>query len=523
MSDPSRQETLTNAMQVMVAALRPDRALILSSPHGQDYQIEGAHGLEKCVGLAEAPMSTTVFRKVFHSAQPLWTADASRHPDFRDAASLQVSDVRSIVAAPLFHPSHGVWGILYADRQARSPAFLHDDLKWLLTCARRLEATLFEGERLDIPLPDKQQRARPMVAAAPAPVSATPNLTSAPRGRSVSLFLRSLATMLKVGLPVTECFACLVRDQEDPRMVEVVEHLAARIHQGRPLSKALQSFPRVFNAFQVEMVRTGEESGTLQEVLELLADYQERSQAQAHRLRSALIYPAFVLGLCLLGAVLIPPLLLKGQLEFLQASGATIPLLTRALMTFSNWAAWPGTWLTLVLGLGALGWWMGPAPGGQSRRNRVQFLAEGVPVLGALSRQAMQARLARALYLSLRAGQNLLEGLAQAVRVAGHQRLNGQAQQLVEDIKSGAGLTEALGRTNCFDPSFLALLEVGEQAGQLEGILLGLARVAEEELTRWLESLPALIEPLLTMLVGAIVAVFLIATLSPTLSLLKAL
>ncbi|MCA9794779.1 MAG: type II secretion system F family protein [Candidatus Eremiobacteraeota bacterium] len=523
MIDPSRQETITSAMAVMVAALRPDRALILSSPHGQDYQIEGSHGLEKCVGLAEAPLSSTVFRKVFHSAQPLWTADARRHPDFRGASSLQVSEVRSIVAAPLFHPSHGVWGILYADRQARSPAFLHDDLKWLLTCARRLEATLFEGELLDIPLPDKQERARPVVAAAPAPLTAAPILHSTPRSRSVSLFLRSLATMLKVGLPITECFACLARDQEDPRMVEVVEHLATRLHQGRPLSKAMQSFPRVFTAFQVEMVRTGEDSGNLQEVLELLADYHERGQAQSQRLRSALVYPAFVLGLCLLGAVLIPPLLLKGQLEFLQASGATIPWLTRALMGFSAWAAWPGTWLALSLTLGALGWWLAAAPGSQGRRNRLVWLAEGLPVLGPLLRQVMQARLARALYLSLRAGQNLLEGLSQAVRVGGHQRLGQQTEALVESIKSGAGLTEALRQTDCFDSSFLALLEVGEQAGQLESILLGLARVAEEELARWLESLPALIEPLLTMLVGAIVAVFLIATLSPTLSLLKAL
>lgn len=502
------------ALQAMVAELRPDRALILSRAKGAGLVVEGCYGLEPDHVLTGGPVSLTVFSLVFDKATPLWTADARRHPELKDSFSLQVSDILSVVSAPLFHPEEGVSAILYADRKVRSAAFGHEDIQWLVSCARQLEEALF-GQRGFHP-PERaassRRRALPQARAVERPLA----LKRTPRARSVIVFLRSLAAMMNVGVPLGEAFATLGRHSDDSAMAEVVADLGRRVMEGRPLSKAMQSHPRVFSAFQVEMARTGEQSGRLVSVLEQLAAQGEKAHALELRLRSALVYPGLVLMLCLLGTLTFPPLLLRGQLEFLAGAGVALPLLTRVVMSLCHMVSSPVFWGVLVVLLVGVARLRGL--GGRLRRS-----AYGWPVVGGLLLQVSQLRLCRAMRLSGRAGLSLLPALEQSLKVSGDPKLLSRLGEVREVLIGGGTLAEALAHSGRLDGTFLAMVRVGEEAGNLDAALQGLEQLLEVNFDSAVERMMGLLEPLLILLVGLLVGVFVLAGFLPTMSLIQTL
>jgi type IV pilus assembly protein PilC len=498
----------------MVSELRPDRALILSRPKGAGLVVEGCYGLEPDHVLTGGPVSMTVFSLVFDKATPLWTADARRHPELKDSFSLQVSEILSVVSAPLFHPEEGVSAILYADRKIRSAAFNHEDIQWLVSCARQLEEAIFGQRAFQSPqrLTSSRRRAMQTVRRAEGPAG----LKGTPKSRSVIVFLRSLAAMMNVGVPLGDAFSTLSQHSDDTAMTAVVADLGRRVLGGRPLSKAMQSHPRVFSAFQVEMARTGEQTGRLVTVLELLATQGEKSQALELRLRSALVYPGLVLMLCLLGTLTFPPLLLRGQLEFLAQAGVALPLLTRMVMGLCQMVSSPLFWvmlLALALGLSRL-----KGLAGWLRRG-----AYGWPGVSWLMMQVSQLRLCRSLRLSQRAGLSLLPALEQSLRVSGDPHLLARLPEVREVVMAGGTLAEALARSGRFDKTFLAMVRVGEEAGSLEASMQGLEQLLEVQLDSAIEQLMGMLEPVLMLLVGVLVGLFVLAGFMPTMSLIQTL
>ena len=516
------------ALAAMVDCLRPDRALVLRGSTSRDLRVEGAHGLPAKGALESGFVSLTVFSKVINSAESLWTADARQHPELKDSFSLQMSEIRSIVSTPIFHPQTGVWGMLYADRKADSSSYKLDDLKWLLLCARRLEDSLFEGKTFD----NEQLRrsgVAPKPAARPAMQRATPQVETVtdhgvrlrPSPRSVTMFLRSISVMLRCGVPLAETFAVLSSNEEDDAMREVLDLMCARVLAGRPLSKSMQSFPRAFSSYQVSVVRAGETSGRLPEVLEMLSLLAEKHHALSMRIRSALTYPLAVLVFCLGGAVLVPPFLFRGHLEALQASGMPLPILTRALIAFSDALQHPIVWILMLAATVAMvvyGRHLNERPQWRARLTSALLSA---PVLGAVLQQAVSSRFARTLALGIRSGLSAVPALEQAAEVAEDPGI--RSEELRESLLSGGSIASALRQTGRFDRMFLAMVESGEEAGRLEELLLWQANLAESEIEHSVDRFTSMLEPLVLLLVGIIVGLVLVATMLPTLQLLQGL
>ncbi len=521
---------MNDAMLAMVTYLRPQRALILSRPVGYDFKIGASHGLSSDA-LRYEFVSMTAFEKVYSTGESLWTADAQVHPDLGQSFSLQLSDIRSIVSTPIFHPRDGVWGLLYADRKTDEPPFRLDDLKWMLLCARRLEDALFEDKGFDAaslrqagetvrPSPNRVlARAIDERPKAQVETVTGSRVAAKPSARSTIIMLRSMGVMFRCGVPMAEIFAVLLCDHDDPAMQQVLEAMSRKVLAGRPLSKAMQSFPKVFSAFQINMVRAGETSGNLPGVLEMLSELAEKNHGLALKIRSALVYPLFLLVVCLGGAILVPPFLLKGQLDMLRGSNIELPLLTKMLIAFSDLVQMPILWLIALVTVVGAAVAIKRSSATIDWVRKLRSLAFRVPFVRSVLKEEMKARFSRALAMGIKAGQTAVPALQQAADVSGDPDLD--AEELRQGVMSGGGLTRALADTGRFDSMYLAMVETGEESGRLDELLLWQAEMAEAELEYRIEQFTSILEPLVLLIVGIIVGCVLVATMMPTMQLLQ--
>ena len=334
-----------------------------------------------------------------------------------------------------------------------------------------------------------------------------------------AVFFRSLSTMVGAGIPITEALFLMARSSEHADTSSLCEQAATRISQGWTLSAACYEFPRVFSPYMVGLIRVGEKTGSLPQVLGTLADHMEKSEALGMKLRSAVTYP---LVLCAGAMALLcvgPSYLLEGQLTMLRQSGEPLPALTQALIVWTAICKSPLTLALLVAAaLGAL--W---ASRQQSYRRYWVWRFYRSPGLSKLTGMASCARFSRALKIALQVGLPILDALPLCAEATGNPILRDRIDMAYDELVEGESLRSALEMTKFFSPSFCSLVEVGEEAGKLPAMLSLAADFAELELDMALKALTTLIEPVLLFVMGIFTALVLVATLQPTLSMLRTL
>lgn len=330
-----------------------------------------------------------------------------------------------------------------------------------------------------------------------------------------------MAVMFNAGLPLHHILHHLEEHNEDPVMGQVAGGLARRVMGGQSLSGSMHQFPGAFGKFALHLVKVGESSGKLHAVLESLARHEEWSLRARGKLRSALVYPAFSLALCLLMALLGPPYLLRGHLQILRDSGAELPWLTRGLILLSDLVRSPVFLMILVLTLPllflGLRRWLHRTEG----RRRLYRLLDTIPVVSAIIRISSSARFARSMAALLEAGVNLRLALPLAFSSTDHPHFEAQGHGAVQRLINGATLLGALKEVPYLDSMFCSALEAGEESGKVSDSMTWVACLHEQELEASFERLGAVLEPLLMLFTGTCVGLVLVATLSPTISLLE--
>ncbi len=335
-------------------------------------------------------------------------------------------------------------------------------------------------------------------------------------GKALTLFTRQLATLAMV-TPLEEALRTIGQQSEDAKVQAVIERVHAGVLEGRRLSDSMgreaKSFPPLYRA----MVAAGESAGTLPEILERLADLQERQAAIRSKVMTALAYPVV---LALVATVVVMILMIKvvpKVVEQFDTVGQTLPLLTRIVMGISGFLA--SYWWAILIGLAVIGLIIWRALQDDAIRLRFDTAWLKLPFLGRLTRDLHAASMARTLSTMVASRLPLLEGLILTGQTIHNRRLKLASDDIVEAVRGGGSLSAALRRAAIFPPLLVYLTASGESSGQLDAMLGRAADYLEREFDGFTATALSLLEPAIIVIMGVVVAVIILSILLPILQL----
>lgn len=527
-----------DALQTLIG-LGADRALVLQGP--APLQVRHSHGFAE-----EQPWTDQVSLGLLERSlqgEPLLLADV-RDTGWLERWSVEVTGIQSVVCVPFWSPSSRIVGILYADTLSLRNAFTRATMDAVQHCARKLERALYGGPPLPDPaIPVQAEETEPLEparaleghrlglkrasrSAAPAqsgPTKARSPRVPRPRPASLVRFFRCLATLLAAGVPLVRSLQVLSRQAEDAALAGLCRELGARIETGVAVHLALEGYPHIFERFDCCLAEVGESAGALPDLLHQLADFREKLLQGNLRIVSALVYPCAVASLGLAFLTLGTPLLLRGQLQMLRATGQPMPLLTSAFLWLSDALSYPEIWAlgSCILLVGTVS---AMRAGRQPRSRRLWWArALRLPWLGRMLWNLSLARFAHGLGLLLGVGIPLPRALRLAARLTDNPELVESVPLALDGIDDGLTLAGSLERMQTLPPAFLQMVTAGEESGKLDRLLAWMGKLYELELENDLETVLSLIEPLLLLLLGVLVAAILLATLLPMVGVLNAL
>lgn len=329
----------------------------------------------------------------------------------------------------------------------------------------------------------------------------------------LALLTRQLATLSRAGLPLDEATATVARQTEKPRLKRLILGVRSKVVEGHSLAEGLGSFPHVFPDLYRATVAAGEQSGFLDAVLERLADYTENRQQLQQRMQLALFYPIILTVMATLVVTGLLTYVVPEVVKVFEDTGQTLPWLTRAMIAISDFMR--DYILVLIGGLALFGF--GVAKILQKPGPKLQFhkLLLKLPVLGKLVRGVNTARFARTLSILAASGVPVLE----ALRISGQVVSNIPMREAVEEaalrVREGAALGKSLERSGYFPPITVNLISSGEVSGKLEEMLERAATNQERELETTIAMLMGMMEPLLILVMGAVVLIIVLAILLP--------
>ena len=334
--------------------------------------------------------------------------------------------------------------------------------------------------------------------------------------KQLTLFTRQLATISQVS-PLEEALRTIARQTEQEHVRRIVGNVADGVVEGRRLGDALGREPRSFPPLYRAMVSAGETSGALPDLLERLARLLERQAEMRGKLLSALAYP-IVLTLVAIGVVAALMIAVVPRVvEQFSDVGQQLPLLTRIVIGISGFLASYWWVLLLVLLLGGLAG--AHALRQDSVRLRFDSALLRLPFIGRLLRDLHAARIARTLSTMIESRLPLVEGLRLTAGTVQNRALRSATDQIVEAIRGGGSLSTALSRAGVFPPLLVYLAASGESAGRVEVMLARAADYLEREFDSFTATALSMLEPLIIVVMGAIVATIVLAILLPILQL----
>jgi len=323
------------------------------------------------------------------------------------------------------------------------------------------------------------------------------------RSSDVSLMTRQLATLVGAGFPLVSAIDSLIPQTKSHAFKRSLSHIKDSIVEGNSFAAALGLYPETFTPLFINMVRAGESSGTLEIVLDRLADITEKQQALIQRIRSALTYPILML--------IIGSLVLFTLLTFI------VPSITSIFTDMDQALPGPTVFLLGLSGLFKSFWWailagiivlviiLGQVKKTEKGRHAYDRTLLKLPGFGILVKKLAVARLSRTLGSLLENGVTLLSSLEIVKNIAGNVLISEAVENAAREVGKGQGLHQALAGSQLFPLLFIQMVQVGEQSGELETMLNKVADVFDNEVESTIMSITSLLEPLMILGMGAIV------------------
>lgn len=331
--------------------------------------------------------------------------------------------------------------------------------------------------------------------------------------KELVVFSRQLATMVDAGLPLVQSINTLGEQAERPGLRIVLQDIEQSIERGASFSEALAGHPRVFSQLFVSMVRAGEASGNLAEILERLAIHLEASLALKRKVKAAMTYPIMVsvMALIITSVLILKVIPVFGGIykEF----GSELPAPTQMLLDFSAFmrAYFPFAFGALIVGFILLRAYV-KTESGAFYYHRFKLR---LPIFGPLFRKVAISRFSRTLSVLVKSGVPILSALEIVAKTAGNKLVERAVEQAMIEIKQGDNIANPLGESRVFPPMVVKMISVGEDSGKLETMLSKISDFYDSEVDAAINGLTSVIEPLLIAFLGIVVGTVVICMFLP--------
>jgi type IV pilus assembly protein PilC len=331
------------------------------------------------------------------------------------------------------------------------------------------------------------------------------------------IFTRQLSTLINAGLPLTQSLRTVSQQVQNKTLFSVVSEVVSAVESGKSLSQAFSDHPKVFNDIYVSLVAAGEASGSLDKTLERIANQQEKDAAILGKIRSALVYPVIVLGVILAVLVFMLTTVLPQVGTLYKDLGKELPIMTRILLTISNFLV--SFWYLTIIGAVAGFFGLKTYVGTENGRTVIDRFKLNMPLFGKIFRKVYMARFARTLGTMLSSGIPMLEALRIVRDAINNVYVEATIDKAIGKVKGGKALSAALEGETTFLILVPQMIRIGEQSGAIDSMLDRVATYYEGEVDEEVRNLSTTIEPLLMVVLGVVVGGVIAAILLPVYSL----
>ena len=330
---------------------------------------------------------------------------------------------------------------------------------------------------------------------------------------NIVFFTRQLATMFSAGLTLERAIQSLGAEEKHRKFKKILNTVSENIRKGLNLSESLSRHPGVFNTLFVAMVKAGEVSGNLNEILEQLSSYLENLDDTRRKVKSAMNYPIFMI-LFLIGMLMVMLLVIIPKFSQVYSQlGAGLPAATRQMIDFSNWfGSNVGFLFFIVFSFFVVIWLISKTQRGGFALDSLKLK---IPVFGTLTEQSILNKFCKTFGILIGAGVPVLETTALLRKVVDNKVYERAIDDASDLIRDGYNISTALRRTEVFPSILLQLASTGEDTGELDDLLDRAADYYQKQVDALVERMTTLIEPLLILLVGAVIALMVVLTYLP--------
>ncbi len=325
--------------------------------------------------------------------------------------------------------------------------------------------------------------------------------------------VRVLAVMVSASVPLVDSIRNIVQQTKNPRLKSVMGDIANEIEGGAKLSDAMERHPDVFTGFFTNMVRSGETTGQLSEVLNYLADQQEKDFDIKSKLRGALMYPAFIITGMIVVAVIMMLFVVPKLTEVIIEAGVELPLSTKVLIWIS-FALVNYWWVILisVIVLGLAFWSWKRTQEGRYAWDRIKL---NIPIFGGLLRDIYTVRFCQSMYTLMKGGQTLVQSLEVAASVIGNEVWKQTILQTIQAVNDGESIVSVMQDSKHVPPMAVQMMTVGEETGQMTEILQRISQFYSRNVDNASATILSLIEPIVMVVLGIGVGLLVSAIMVP--------
>lgn len=337
--------------------------------------------------------------------------------------------------------------------------------------------------------------------------------------KRLAIFTRQFSVMLDAGLPLVQCLEILGEQEENPLFAQAIEKVRTDVESGSSLADAMRKHPKAFDNLYVNMIAAGEAGGILDVILQRLATYIEKAVKLKNQVRSAMIYPVAVITIAVFVVWIILWKVIPTFEQLLAGVGGEMPFITQVVVTASNFLGRYSLWIFLFLIGGAI------FINRYHKTHRGRRVIDGallkIPIIGELLRKIAVARFCQTLSTLTASGVPILDGLEITAKTSGNAVIEDAVMAVRKSVEEGKTVSEPLAETGVFPPMVVQMINVGEQTGALDQMLVKIAEFYEEEVDTAVANMTKLIEPILITVLGAIIGTIVAAMYLPLYSVLS--
>lgn len=333
------------------------------------------------------------------------------------------------------------------------------------------------------------------------------------------IFLRQYATLIQSGIPIATATKTMIGQTNNKQLKTVLEDVDEKLSQGVSLSKAISTHPKVFPELLVHMIEAGEASGKLDEILNQMATYYEKQHFNRQRIVSALLYPSVVGIITFILAVFLLVFVVPKFISMFESFGQDLPAYTQLVVTISHWTGLYGWTLGIlaILFVTLYRFFMKK----ETFAYKVDMLKLKIPIFGSLLHKGAFVRTTQTLSTLFQSGVPILQAVEITEKVIGNRVIEDVFKRSKEALKEGESMTKSMKDHWVFPNLVTQMIQIGEQTGTLDAMLLKVANFYEEEMEQLSERIKTLIEPFIIVVLAVVVGGIILAIVLPMFSLFE--